>query len=116
MLAVPLSPICYLLSAFASRLSPDQLRCPGAGDPGNRASGNKAAFKGNALAAGELDAVGGRGRAVGINKRCSAGALDEQVVAGGVGGKQGAVGCPSRQRADRGRATDGRDAVGNVSL
>ena len=111
---MPLSPICYLLSAFSSSLSPDQLRRPGAGDPGNRASGYKAALKGDPLAAGELDAVGGCGSAVGINKRCSAGALDKQIVAGGVGGEQGAVGCPGRQRADRGRATDGVGGDGAV--
>ena len=35
-----------------SRLSPDQLGRPGAGDPGNRASRDEAALKGDPLAAG----------------------------------------------------------------
>ena len=49
------------------------------------------------MAASQLDAVGGCGCSVGINKCRSTGALDEEVVAGGVGGEQGSVGRSSGQ-------------------
>ena len=106
MLAVPLSPICYLLSAFA-RLG--LLRHVGRicrrADQANNALRDRR-FPRIPLPGGQIDAVQRGGGGSHIHKGRSGGDLNEQVGAGGAGGKDGdgAVG-----RGDGARAVNKSD-------
>ena len=97
-------------------LPPDKLGGSCGSDGCDCAGWNEATLESDPLAAGQLDAVSRAGSSVGINKRRTAGALDEQVVAGGVGGEQGSVGRASGQCPGGGCSLGGLNTIGNVGL